>query len=125
LDGYCIGAILILAFKGRSGFDTSVHAFEIAAVLVLIGYLLPVRERKGDDQPLLWTDPLRVVNFFKSKRFTARRVVRRGTSSVMQLDMMDYDNDKIDEAVLALLYLGLHDQSEHGAGHGKVLTGKP
>lgn len=28
---------------------------------------------------------------------------------------MDYDKDKIDEAVLALLYLTLHDESEHGA----------
>jgi len=27
---------------------------------------------------------------------------------------MDYDQDKVDEAVFALLYLTLHDVSEHG-----------
>lgn len=29
--------------------------------------------------------------------------------------MIDYDKDKIDEAVLALLYLGLHDLNQYGA----------
>jgi hypothetical protein len=28
--------------------------------------------------------------------------------------MIDYDKDKVDEAVLALLYLGLHDVDEFG-----------
>jgi Domain of unknown function (DUF6429) len=28
---------------------------------------------------------------------------------------MDYDTDKVDEAVLALLYLGLHDIGDDGA----------
>jgi hypothetical protein len=27
---------------------------------------------------------------------------------------MEYDTDKVDEAVLALLYLGLHDVNEYG-----------
>jgi hypothetical protein len=34
---------------------------------------------------------------------------------------MELDTDKINDAVLALLYLGLHD----GARPGKVSTGKP
>jgi hypothetical protein len=52
---------------------------------------------------------------------------------------MDYDTDKVDEAVLALLYLGLHDTSEFGTGrawkgfdwdaldrlHAKGLIGDP
>lgn len=29
---------------------------------------------------------------------------------------MEYDEDKIDEAALAMLYLTLHDVSEYGAG---------
>ena len=29
--------------------------------------------------------------------------------------MADYDKEKVDEAVLALLYLGLHDADQHGA----------
>ena len=28
---------------------------------------------------------------------------------------MEYDKDKVDEITLALLYLVMHDESEHGA----------
>ncbi len=52
---------------------------------------------------------------------------------------MDYDTDKVDEAVLALLYLGLHDTNQFGTGrawkgfdwdaldrlHAKGLIGNP
>jgi hypothetical protein len=34
---------------------------------------------------------------------------------------MDYDTDKVDEAVLALLYLTLHDVSEYGGRAWKGL----
>jgi hypothetical protein len=39
---------------------------------------------------------------------------------------MNYDEDKVDEYTLALLYLVTHERQEgFGARHGKDLTGTP
>ena len=63
---------------------------------------------------MLWTGPRRVDSLFFVQSPLARRVTRQRLSSVILLVMTDYDEDKIDEAVLALLYLGLHDVNEYG-----------